>query len=158
MGSMITLTAADGHKFSAYEAKPAGRPRGGLVVVQEIFGVNPHVRWVADGYAADGYDVIAPAIFDRAERDVELGYEGADREKAMALRAAVPVAETLQDVAAAVALLKRAGKVGIVGYCWGGTVAWLSAAKVDGLSAAIGYYGGAIAGNLDVTPRCPVLL
>ena len=158
MNRTITLTAADGHKLSAYEAKPAGTARGGLVVVQEIFGVNPHIRWVADGFAADGYDVIAPAIFDRAEPGVELGYEGADRDKGLGLRQKIPLDEMLLDIAAAVEALKGRGKVGIVGYCLGGTLAWLAAARIQGLAAAIGYYGGAIAAHLAAVPRAPVLL
>ena len=158
LGKTITLTAGDGHRFSACEAKPVGAPCGGLVVVQEIFGVNPHIRWVADGYAADGYDVIAPAIFDRAERRVELGYEGADRDKGLGLCRKVPIDHMLLDIAASVGALKGAGKVGIVGYCLGGSLAWLAAARVDGLAAAVGYYGGAIAANLGELPRCPVML
>jgi len=158
MRRTIMLTAGDGHAFSAYEAKPIGPARGGLVVVQEIFGVNPHIRSVADGYATDGYDVIAPAIFDRAEPGVELGYEGPDRDKGMALRQKIPMDAMLLDIAAAVGALKGRGKVGIVGYCLGGTLAWLAAARIPGLAAAIGYYGGAIAPNLAAVPRCPVLL
>ena len=158
MGSDVTLTAGDGHQFSAYAAKPGGTPRGGLVVVQEIFGVNPHIRWVADGYAADGYDVLAPAVFDRAEAGVELGYDQADVQSGLALRQKIGIDQMLLDIAAAVDALKGAGKVGIVGYCLGGSLAWLAAARVPGLAAAVGYYGGMIAANLGEIPRCPVLL
>jgi carboxymethylenebutenolidase len=158
MGKIITLTAGDGHAFSAYETIPAGATRGGLVVVQEIFGVNAHIRRVADGYAANGYRVIAPGIFDRAEPGIELGYDQADVERGMALRKGIPTPDMLADIAAAVAALQGAGKVGIVGYCLGGTLAWIAAARVPGLAAAVGYYGGAIAANLADTPKCPVLL
>ena len=158
MGDFIKLTAKDGHSFSAYEKKPAGKVRGGLVVIQEIFGVNAHIRRVADGYADDGYHVISPAIFDRAERDVDLGYEKAEMEHGVALRQKITLDQMLADVAASIAAVKSAGKVGIVGYCLGGSLAWLSACRLDGLSAAIGYYGGMIAANLADKPRCPVLL
>jgi carboxymethylenebutenolidase len=158
MGTFVELTAKDGHTLGAYEAMPAGTPRGGLVVIQEIFGVNPHIRWVVDGYAADGYHVIAPAIFDRRERGVELEYDGADVEKARSLRRSISDEEFLSDIAAALDRVKSAGKVGIVGYCLGGSLAWLSAARVPGFSAAIGYYGGQVASMLDEKPKCPVML
>ena len=151
----ITLDAGDGHQFSAYEAVPAGTPRGGLVVVQEIFGVNAHIRHVADGYAADGYRVIAPAIFDRAERGVELDYDRENAQRGMALRQKIGIEEMLGDIEACVAALKPAGKVGIVGYCLGGSLAWLAATRIAGLSAAVGYYGGMIAKHLDETAEMP---
>lgn len=159
MGQTITLTAHDGHNLSAYEKTPSsGTVRGGLVVVQEIFGVNAHIRRVADGYAEEGYRVIAPAIFDRAERGVELGYDRDDMERGSALRKAVRIEHMIADIAAAIEGLRGSGKVGIVGYCLGGTLAWLSACRLEGLAAAVGYYGGAIASNLGETPRCPVML
>ena len=159
MGKMITLSAADGHSFGAYEKTPSsGVVRGGLVVVQEIFGLNAHIRRVADGYAEEGYRVIAPAIFDRAEPGIELGYEGADRDRGIGLMRSIDKAHMLADIAAAVAALQSSGRVGIVGYCLGGTLAWASAARVPGLAAAVGYYGGQIASLLDETPRCPVML
>jgi len=158
MGKFIELTAKDGHTFEAYEAKPEGKPRGGLVVIQEIFGVNPHIQWVSDGYAADGYHVLAPAVFDRAERGVQLGYGKDGFEQGRAIRQAISIDDMLLDIAATVDALKGAGKVGLVGYCMGGSLAWLSAAKVPGLSACIGYYGGNIAGQLDLEPHCAVML
>jgi carboxymethylenebutenolidase len=154
----IELTAADGHTFAAYETKPEGEPRAGLVVVQEIFGVNSHIRDVADAFAAEGYHVISPALFDRAERGVEIGYEKADAEKGVALRAAIPLEQALHDIHAAVEALESAGKVGLVGYCWGGSLAWLSAARVPSLSATVGYYGSMIAAHVGEVPRCPVML
>ncbi len=158
MGANIELAAADGHEFSAYEAKPAGTPRGGLVIVQEIFGVNAYIRRVTDGYAEAGYRAIAPAIFDRAERGVELGNGPADREKGVALRNQISLEQMLADIAATAGALQDAGKIGLVGYCLGGSLAWLAAARLDGFAATVGYYGGMIAGHLDQQPRCPVML
>ena len=159
MGKQITLEAADGHSFAAYEKTPSsGIVRGGLVVVQEIFGVNAHIRRVADGFAEEGYRVLAPAIFDRAERGVELGYETAERDRGISLRSAIGNDDMLADIAACVGELSSSGRVGIVGYCLGGSLAWLAASRIGGLSAAVGYYGGAIAGHLGEQPRCPVLL
>jgi len=158
VGQTITLTARDGHKLAAYEAKPADEARAGLVIVQEIFGVNAHIRKVADGYAAAGYHAVAPAIYDRAERGVSLGYGDADRQKAISLRQMVDNDFILRDIAAAVAYLKDAGKVGIVGYCLGGSFAWLGATRLDGLSAAIAYYGSLVVKHLSESPRCPVML
>ena len=143
--STITLTAADGVKSSAYVSEPSGTPKGAIVVLQEIFGVNSHIRGVADGYAAAGYLAIAPATFDRVERDIQLGYTSDDVAQGSRLKAAVealPAPGVLQDIQAAVDYAKRAGKVGIVGYCWGGLLVWRAAEKVRGLSAAVAYYGG----------------
>lgn len=158
MGTMTTLKAADGFSLGAYEVKPAGTPRGGLVVVQEIFGVNAHIRGVADGYAKDGYHVLSPAIFDRAERDVELNYDKPDMERGVALRNAIPLDKTVLDVAAAIDALAKQGKVGMVGYCFGGSLAWLGATRIPAVSAAVGYYGGMVSKHLDEKPRCPVML
>src|SRR6185295_15675978 len=135
-----------------------GKPRGGLVVLQEIFGVNPHIRAVADGYAADGYHVVAPGLFERAERGVATGYEKADAERGVALRNKIKLEDTLLDITAAMERLKSSGKIGIVGYCWGGSLAWISACRLPGLAAAVGYYGGMVVKHLDEKPRCPVLL
>ena len=143
--STITLTAADGFMSSAYVSEPSGTAKGALVVLQEIFGVNSHVRGVADGYAAAGYLAIAPSTFDRVERDVQLGYTPNDITQGSRLKAAVealPAPGVLQDIQAAVDVVARAGKVGIVGYCWGGLLVWRAAEKVRGLSAAVAYYGG----------------
>ena len=143
--STITLTAADGFKSSAYVAEPSGKPKGAIVVLQEIFGVNSHIRGVADGYAAAGYLAVAPSTFDRVERDIQLGYAANDMTEGMRLKGAVealPAPGVLQDIQAAVDYAAKAGKVGIVGYCWGGLLVWRSAEKVRGLSAAVAYYGG----------------
>ena len=157
MGKLIELTAADGHRLAAYRADPAGKPRGAIVVIQEIFGVNSHIKEVADGFAADGYVAIAPAMFDRVQKNVDLGYTPPDIEKGRELRARITLEFAMQDAEAAVKAAAPAGKVGIVGYCWGGFVAWMASAKVPGLAAAVPYYGGGILDNTDIQPRVPVM-
>jgi carboxymethylenebutenolidase len=154
----IELRASDGATISGYRVRGEGRVRGGLVVVQEIFGLNEHIRRVADGYARSGYDVIAPALFDRVERGVELGYDAEALAKGRTFPAQLGVDKPLLDVAAAVQQLSSAGKVGIVGYCWGGSLSFLAAARVSGLSAAVGYYGSLVAKFASETPRIPTLL
>jgi len=159
MGDTIMLTAEDGHKLAAYRAAPTGAPRGGLVVVQEIFGVNSHIKSVCDGFAADGYVALAPAIFDRVERDFAIGYKPEDIERGRGVRGKLSVEDAVKDVRAAVkALAAERLKVGVVGYCFGGTVAWLAATRIAGIACAVGYYGGGIADTAAETPRCPVLL
>jgi carboxymethylenebutenolidase len=157
MGKMIELTASDGHKLAAYRADPAGKPRGAIVVIQEIFGVNSHVRSVADGYAADGYLAIAPAMFDRVQKNFDVGYTPPDIEKGRELRAKITPDMALKDAQAAVNEAKKAGKVGIVGYCWGGFVTWLAANKIPGLAAAVPYYGGGILDNTELGPKVPLM-
>ncbi len=153
---MMKLTAADGHGFSTFEAGNVNAPRG-LVVVQEIFGVNAHMRSVSERLAGFGYRVLCPAIFDRAERGVELGYAPEDAQKGMALRAQIPEAAVLLDIEAAAAAF--GGKpVGIIGYCWGGTLAWLGATKTKSFNAAVGWYGSGIAAQKNLVPNCPVQL
>ena len=159
MGEMISLTADDGFKLGAYRATPPGKPRGGLVVVQEIFGVNSHVKQVTDGFAADGYVAVAPAIFDRVERGFESGYQPADIERGRAVRGKLQTDQVVMDIRAAVKELAKSGqKVGVVGYCFGGFVAWLSATRIDGVAAAVGYYGGGIADAANEQPKGPVML
>ena len=155
MGQTITLEAHDGHRLQAYEARPAGRPRGALVVVQEIFGVNSHIRRVADGYAAAGYRVLAPALFDRVRPGIELGYADADIAEGRAIREKITFDNALTDVGAALDALRATGNVGVVGYCWGGTVTWLAAARLAGFAAASSYYGGGIGKFATEAPRCP---
>ncbi len=160
--STITLTAADGFQFPAYVAEPAGKPRGAIVVLQEIFGVNSHIRSVADGYAAEGYLAIAPATFHRAKQGVELGYTAEDQGVGRELKAAIealPAPGVLQDIQAAVLYGAKAGKVGVVGYCWGGLLVWRSAAQVAGLSAAVVYYGGGATTEAEIArkPQVPVM-
>lgn len=154
---LIELTAADGHRLTAYAAGPADAPRA-LVVVQEIFGVNRHMRHVCDAFAAEGYRVIAPALFDRVERGVELGYAAPDVARGRELRAKVDEAGTMLDIEAAAAALPAGAARGIVGYCWGGTVAWWGATRSTSFKAACGWYGGGIAGTRAEVPACPVQL
>lgn len=145
MGSFVQLTSADGFHCPAYVAQPAVQSRGGLVVLQEIFGVNSHIQAVADGYAAEGYFVVAPSTFHRVRQGVELGYTEADMGDGMALKTAVealPPPGVMADIQAAIRLASQGGKVGIVGYCWGGLLTWRAACMLQGLSAAVPYYGG----------------
>jgi carboxymethylenebutenolidase len=159
MGQNVTLTAEDGYKLGAYRAAPSGTPRGGIVIIQEIFGVNSHIRRVCDGYAADGYVALAPALFDRVEPNVQMGYQQADIERGRAIRGKLGWDTMVMDMRAAVESVKGEKlKLGVVGYCMGGSMAWLAATRVDGVGAAVGYYGGAIADFAQETPRCPVLL
>ena len=154
--STLTLTAADGFKLSAYVAEPSGTPKGAIVVLQEIFGVNSHIRGVVDGYAAAGYLAVAPSTFDRVERDIQLGYTPNDMSEGMRLKGAVealPAPGVLQDIQAAVDYAARAGKVGIVGYCWGGLLVWRSAEQVRGLAAAVAYYGGGVTAGTEPSRR-----
>ncbi len=158
MGTQIDLKASDGHTFAAYVARPAKPARGAVVIAPEIFGVNKHIRGVADGYAADGYLAIAPALFDRVEPGYETGYTPEDIHGGVAIMQRIDIVTmSLPDVAACVAHGASAGKVGIVGYCWGGTIAWLAAARVDGLACAVPYYGGGIPKFAAEQPRCPVM-
>ncbi len=154
---MLELSAGDGHRLSAYRAAPTGTPRGGVVVIQEIFGVNSHIRLVADGFAADGYLAIAPSLFDRVERGIELDYSDDGVARGRTLRGEIAIEAALTDVAAAVEAVAGAGKVGIVGYCWGGFVTWMAAAEVAGLACAVAYYGGGVLDHAAVTARCPVM-
>ena len=164
MGQFINLTAADGFSLPAYVAQPAGKPRAAVVVLQEIFGVNSHIRSVADRFAAEGYLAVAPATFERVKPGVELGYAEADMNAGFALKTAVdalPGAGVLQDIQAAIDHAAKAsgGKVGIVGFCWGGLLAWRAACLLKGLSAAAPYYGGGITSEDEIArqPQCPVM-
>jgi carboxymethylenebutenolidase len=159
MSENITLQAADAHKLDAYVARPAGPPIAGLVVIQEIFGVNRHIRSIADGYAKDGFLAVAPALFDRVEKRVELTYEGADAQKGMALMQKLDIANALADVDAALTFARRESgkKAGVIGYCFGGLLAWLSATRLHP-DVAIGYYGGGIGKFASESPGNPVQL
>ena len=156
MGKIVSLTAKDGHKFDAYRADPSGKPKGSLVIIQEIFGVNSHMREVTDGFAKDGYVAIAPALFDRVGKDIQLGYAGADMDKAKATRAALNWDQVLADTAAAQDAVKGIGKTGIVGYCFGGSVAWLGATRMN-FAASVCYYGGNVADFAKEKPKCPTI-
>lgn len=159
MSETITLIASDGHELSAYLAIPDQPPRAGVVVIQEVFGVNGHIRSVTDGYARAGYLAVAPALFDRAEQGLELGYTSEDVQRGLAIaRGTLQMPQTLTDVGAAITALRERGvqKVGCVGYCWGGLVASVAAIELAGvLDAAVGYYGGGtplLAGRTPVVP------
>ena len=154
MGKMVRLKARDGHELDAYLAEPKGEPRGGIVVVQEIFGVTDHIKRVADQYAAQGYRAIAPAMFDRIKRGITLPYTEIERGRAYMQQLEWP--NTLADVEAAVDAARESGTAAVVGYCWGGTVAHVAASELD-LDAAISYYGGGVARMLDKHPQCPIV-
>lgn len=159
MNEWVKLTASDGVELSAYVARPAGEPKGALVVVQEIFGINEHIRAVTDEWAAEGYLCIAPAIFDRIEKDVFLNYDEAGWAKAGPLYQKLDVAKSLLDVEAAVAWLRGQAdvKVGVVGYCYGGSMAWVTSCRSK-IDAAVGYYGGLIPTLVQETPHNPIIL
>jgi carboxymethylenebutenolidase len=161
MQERIDLIAADGHRLAANVAAPKGKPRGAVVLLQEIFGVNAHIRALADGFAAEGFLVVAPALFDRIERSVELGYTSDEIQRGRALKDASPWPLALQDVQAAImqarARLGANGRVGVVGYCWGGLLSWLAACELETLSASVPYYGGGMPEHAARVPRCPVL-
>ena len=158
MGEAIRLTASDGFVCDAYVARPDGVPRAGIVVLQEIFGVNAHIRSVVDRYAAEGYLSVAPALFDRAEPGFQSGYQPEDMPRAFAMIGKVASEPALLDIAAAIKFAAEAGKVGVVGFCWGGTLAWSAAAQLPRLSAAVGYYGGGVLGLTELQPNCPTIL
>ena len=157
MGNMIELVAGDGFRLSAYRADPDGPARGGLVIAQEIFGVNSHIRKVCDGYAADGYCVVAPALFDRSEKGVDIGYTAEDIARGRQLKAKASIDSALLDVAAARDEAATAGKVGVLGFCWGGYVSWMTASRLAGFSCAVAYYGGGVLEAVGERPKCPVL-
>lgn len=154
MAHTTELTAADGHELSAYLAEPAGPPRGGIVVIQEIFGVTSHIRAVADRYAAQGYLAAAPALFDRQESGVDVPY--ADLQRAFGYMKGADLDHALLDIGAAVQRVSSAGKVGVVGYCWGGLLAYLSACRLP-IAAAVAYYGGGIHQHLAARPVAPIM-
>jgi len=162
MGTFVDLDAADGSRCPAYVAKPEGKPRGGVVVLQEIFGVNSHIRSVADGYAQQGYLAVAPSTFHRVQQNVELGYQQEDMTAGFGLKTAVeqlPAPGVMQDIQAAIQHAAQAGKVGIVGFCWGGLLTWRAACTLEGLSAAVPYYGGGVTTPEESArkPKVPVL-
>jgi carboxymethylenebutenolidase len=154
MGKMIRLRAADGHELDAYVALPKGKARGGIVVVQEIFGVTDHVKRIADQYAAQGYEAVAPAMFDRIARNLTLPYT--EIQQGLEHMRKLKWPDTLADLAAAANEVRAAGSAAVVGFCWGGTVAHVAASDLD-IDAAVSYYGGGVAKMLDKKPRCPIM-
>ena len=154
MGTMIRLKAKDGHELDAYVAEPQGEAKGGVVIVQEVFGVTNHIKRVADQYAAQGYKAVAPALFDRIRRDLTLEYS--EVQKGLEYMQQLQWPNTLADVDAAANEARSAGSAAVIGYCWGGTVAHVAASELD-LDAAVSYYGGGVSKMLDKKPRCPIL-
>lgn len=154
------LRAADGHELDAHRVDPLGEPRGGLVVIQEIFGVNRHIRAVAARYAAAGWSTLAPAFFDRVSPGIELGYDKPDFAHGRELVGKLETTEVLADLQAAIDELRRLGhaKIGIVGFCWGGSVAWLGATRLGHVSAVVSYYGSRIVNYEDERPQVPTML
>jgi carboxymethylenebutenolidase len=160
MGQWLNLAAADGFRLQAYRADPpagGGKPRGGLVIVQEIFGVNSHIRSVCDGFAQEGFVAIAPGLFDRVQKGVALGYGPEDVARGRELKAHAKTNHALSDIAAARASVAPAGNVGVIGYCWGGFVTWMAAARLNGFACAVCYYGGGMTEAVDEKPHCPVM-
>ena len=156
MGRKIKLKAADGFELGAYRADPAGMPRGRVVVIQEIFGVNHHIRSVCDRLASAGYIALAPQVFDRVERNFETGYSESEVAHARTFIPKLDWAKVMMDTEAAIDALKREGSVAVIGFCLGGSVSYLAATKLGGLAAAVCYYGGQIIQHIDKKPRCPV--
>jgi carboxymethylenebutenolidase len=157
MGQAVRLTSPlDGFVFDAYRADPPDARRGGLVLVQEIFGVTDHIRELADGYAADGYETLAPAFFDRRAPGFQAGYDAEGIAKGRDLSEATPWDEVAADLQAAIDAL--APPVFVVGYCWGGTAAWLAACRCGGLAGASAFYGRRIPELLSETPKVPIIL
>jgi carboxymethylenebutenolidase len=156
MGEFTRIMARDGHEFDVWLAPPVGSPRGAVVVAQEIFGVNSHIRAVTDGFAREGYLAIAPSLFDRVRRNVELGYDADAVQQGRGYVLQVPDPKILLDLQATINVVKHGGRVGIVGYCWGGTVAHLAACELP-VACAVAYYGTRIVENLQRRPRAPVM-
>lgn|SRR5208282_472564 len=157
MGSMVTLTACDGHRFDAYRADSSSSGKGCIVVLQEAFGVNHHICNVCEDYARRGYNAIAPALYDRQRRNAAFGYDEAAKEEARGLRRGLVYADALFDIDAAVVQLRPMGRVGVVGYCVGGSAAWLAACHLT-VDAAACYYASDIGKQIEEQPRCPVLM
>jgi carboxymethylenebutenolidase len=158
MGQNVTLTSSDGFKFSAYRADPKGKPKGAIVVIQEIFGVNHHIRAVTDRLADEGYVAIAPAIFDRIKPGFETGYTPDEIAEARKVVGAADFAAMLRDTQAAIDAVKDVGPVGITGFCLGGTITFLAATQLTGIKAGVAYYGGMIAKNADQKAKVPLMM
>ena len=158
MGDFMTLTASDGHEFEAWRAVPEGSRKGGLVLIQEIFGVTPHIRELCDHFAGLGYETLAPAIFDRIEKRIECGYTEDEMKRAVQCAADMGLETPMLDIQACVDELKQRGPVGITGFCYGGSLTWMAASRVNGLAAASGFYGRLIPEHLDEQPKCPTIL
>jgi len=158
LGQKLTLTTSDKHTLGAYRADPAGQPKGAIVVIQEIFGVNHHIRAMCDRFAGIGYAAIAPAVFDRFVRDFECGYTPDEIAHARSYLGNLNFDNMMKDITAALDNVKGVGPAGIVGYCMGGTASFLGACRVPGFKAAVTYYGGMIGKFADEKPKCPLMM
>ncbi|MBL4907000.1 MAG: dienelactone hydrolase family protein [Sneathiella sp.] len=158
MGNMVTLKTNDGHSLSAYVAEATHDLKGGIVLIQEIFGINAHIKDVCDRYAKHGYTTIAPALFDRIEPKIDLDYDSDGVAKGVDLKGKCSEDLALADIAAAQDHIKSLGTISIIGYCWGGTLAYLAACKLSGFSKAISYYGGGVAKLKDEQPQIPLMM
>jgi len=158
-GKMIEMTMKDGAKIGVYHVEPSGTRRGGLVLIQEIFGVTEHIKELCDGYVDEGYEVLAPSLYDREEPGFQAGYEPEDIQRALKIaRGGHPFELSIADAQGCIDALKEKGAVFITGYCYGGSVSWAAACKCEGLAAASGYYGGNIPAMAEWEPKCPVIL
>jgi carboxymethylenebutenolidase len=160
MGESITIrsTADDGFAFGAYHAAPSGASRGGVIVLQEIFGIDEHIRRDVDRWAALGFEAVAPSLYDRLERGYVSSHNPEGMASGLGHAQATPIGQALADIAACRDYLAPRGKVFIVGYCYGGSLAWLAAGKLDGLSGASSYYGGMVQSSAALKPKCPTVV
>ena len=156
MNEHIKITAKDNHQFSAYVSQPMGKPKGGIVIIQEIFGVNKHIKEVTDLFARKGYLSIAPSLFDRIEKNVTLNYDEKGISKGRNLKDLCDK-DALKDIEASISVVSSAGKVGTIGYCWGGSLSWRIGCESSVLSASVCYYGGDIPKLKNLKPKCNVL-
>ena len=156
MNELLKINAKDNHQFSAYISQPSGKPKAGIVIIQEIFGVNTHIKEVTDLYASKGYLCIAPSLFDRIEKNVTLNYDEIGVSKGRNLKELCDK-DALKDIEASISVVSSAGKVGVIGYCWGGSLSWKIGCEASNLSASVCYYGGDIPKLKDLKPNCNVL-
>ena len=156
MNEIIEVTASDNHQFSAYISQPLEKPKAGIVIIQEIFGVNAHIKEVTDLYASKGYLCIAPSLFDRIEKNVTLNYDEIGISKGRNLKELCDK-KALKDIEASISVVSSAGKVGVIGYCWGGSLSWRIGCEVSSLSASVCYYGGDIPKLRNLKPNCNIL-
>ncbi|MGE0668443.1 MAG: dienelactone hydrolase family protein [Sphingomonadales bacterium] len=158
MGNDITLKAVDGHEFAVYQAPAQGERKGGLILIQEIFGVTDHIMELCDHFAGLGYETMAPAIFDRYQKDFATGYTPEDMQAAVKMAGTSGIETPMLDIQATADELKKRGPVAITGFCYGGSLTWMASARVEGLACAVGFYGRLIPEHLDIQPLCPVML
>ena len=156
MNEILEISAKDNHQFSAYISQPLEKPKAGIVIIQEIFGVNAHIKEVTDLYASKGYLCIAPSLFDRIEKNVTLNYDETGVIKGRNLKELCDK-NALKDIEASITVVSTAGKVGVIGYCWGGSLSWRIGCQASNLSASVCYYGGDIPKLKNLKPNCNVL-